>query len=176
MKPSEVLRLVARFELTFGRPVGDEAKQIWLQMFTDIDAEDATQALDELAAEDTYPPTPQRIRRAALEQSIDVPTFGEAWAEMVESASTCNYFSSVPPTMSHPAIDELARQVGWSDFRVSNPEDTYYQHSARARYEEIVDRSLRRALQGLSAFEERWSELEETPHEMRELVEGIGDE
>lgn len=174
MRPSEILRLVSRFELTFGRTVSDEAKAIWLQVFVDVDAEDAVRALDSLAATEDYPPTPQRIRRAALEESLGTPSFGEAWAEMVDAASRCDYFDSRPPRMSHPAIDALARQVGWSDFRVSNPEDTYYQHSARERYEEIVNRSVRRTLQGLPAFDDNAREFSRSVQ--HQLVEDTSDE
>jgi hypothetical protein len=176
VKASETLFLVARYELTFAREVSDEGKKLWLELLYDIDPEDAKRALDSLAGTETYPPTPQKIRRVALEESIASPPFGEAWAEMVEAASTCDYFDSRPPPMSHPAIDELARQIGWGDFRVSNPEDTYYQHSARERYSEIVERSTRRMMQGLPAFDPmRFSSFEDV-REMQELTQGIDDE
>lgn len=172
MKASAILFLVARYELTFDREVTDEGRKLWLELFRDVDAEDAQRALDSLAGQETYPPTPQRIRRAALEASIDAPDFDEAWFEMVESASRCNYFDSRAPIMSHPAIDELARQIGWSDFRVSNPEDTYYQHSARERYAEIVNRSMRRVMQRLPAFEDRY---ELPDHGRRQLTDGMSE-
>lgn len=152
MKPSETLELVGVLEASFSRDLSDESRKLWCQVLADVDSSFAYEALHESAATSNFPPTPQALRLRALEIAAGIPDFGEIWAELIDAADTCDYFDPSPPvTLSQPAY-ALARQLGWPDFRVSDPHDTYYVHQAQQRYVEITDRARRRMGQGLPAF------------------------
>lgn len=172
MKPSDVLDLAALYEASYSRELPDDTRQMWCKLLADVERNHAFAALNEIAAVSNFPPTPQHIRLRALELGAGIADFGEVWSELVEAASTCDYFDPRPPsTLSRPA-HALARQLGWADFRVSDPTDTYYVHAAQQRYTDIVSRAQRNLGQGLPAFDTPF-ELPEGD-DMRSLVEGIG--
>lgn len=153
MKPSEALDLVAIYEASYSRDVPDPTRNLWCSLFADVPREAGLNALNELAATTNFPPTPQRIRLLALELDAGITGFGDIWRELVEAAETCDYFDPNPPkALSAPAY-ALARQLGWADFRVSDPTDTYYVHQAQQRYAEVTERAQRRLTNGLPAFE-----------------------
>jgi hypothetical protein len=168
VKPSEILKLAQRFELSFSRELSDEGRKLWLELFAGVGAEEATAVLDRFARIGGFPPTPQQI---AEEARTTVLLFAEVWEELIENASTCDWFDENPPrSLSDPAY-ALAELLGWSDFRSSNPSDTFYQRQAERRFEELGEMAHRRVAQGLPAF--RHMELEPS-NAVAELVEGIG--
>lgn len=175
MKESEALDALAYYRVIFPqvavplREEDDLAMPVWIEKLADLEQSEVKAAIDRLAL-GRFPPNVVQIRADAIVHRNDAPSFGEAWAEMTERASTCDWFGGRIPEFSHPAIDELARQIGWNTFRMSDPGDSYRVHQATARYEEITQRAIERELQGLPAYRTH----EELPEGMAELVEGIG--
>lgn len=175
MKASDVVMLVERFEVFYQRELSDVARQVWIEVFSDVEFDAAMRALNEIAADEGYPPTPVRIRQRAMELDArtEFPGFGEVFAELVENATTCDYFDPNPPVTLSPVAYELARMLGWADFRATTL-TTYYEHQAERRYDEIVARARRRVADGLPAFAMHAAEIGELPAGMGELIEGIG--
>jgi len=173
MKDSEVIDALAYFRVLFPqvavpeRAEDDLAIPVWVQKLADLEQAEVQAAIDRLAVAG-YPPNVVQIRADVLAHRSEAPSFGEAWAEMVEAASTCDWFGALPE-FSHPAVRELARQIGWDEFRRSDPADTYAVHQASGRYAEITRRAVERELAGLPAFQTP----DELPEGMAELVEGI---
>ena len=91
---------------------------------------------------------------------------------MAGKASTADPYDA--PRFSHPAIDELARQIGWENFRLSDPLDTYFVHAAESRYRDLCEREERARVLGEPGLAAR--DVRELPPGLAELVEGIGDE
>lgn len=120
-----------------------------------------------------FPPALSELLGAIADASTGIPSFEYALMALREAAVTCDYFSSEPPQDLHPAARELGRQLGWEDFRFGDHVgDTYYEHTARQRYEQIVLHARSRVVEGLPA----WESPAELPSEVRGLVEGIGEE
>lgn len=172
MKQSDVLDLAALYEASYSRELPDGTREMWCKLLVDVPRESAFAALNEIAATSQFPPTPQHIRLRALELDAGIADFGRVWVELLDAANTCDYFDPNPPkSLSAPAY-ALARQLGWADFRVSDPTDTYYVHQAQQRYADIADRAQRRLVAGLPAFETHL--LPDVSEGFRKLVDGIG--
>lgn len=172
MKPSEALKLAMRYEATYGSVLSDESRSLWCEVLADVRVDDATRALDELAAIGNFPPTVQQIRLRARERGVELPEFGTVFAELIDAANTCDYFDPNPPSTLSPVAYTLARSLGWADFRVSDPTSTYYVHQAQQRYEEIATRVQRRLAEGLPAFDR--PETPELSDGVKAIVDGIG--
>jgi hypothetical protein len=171
MTEAEVLEAMAYAEGSWGKPIAKLSRHVWAVQISDLSVEAVRRAIDECAVSSEFPPTPQHVRARALELTAEVPGFEEAWTELLENASTCDWFSSVPPeTMSLPA-QALGRSLGWLQFREAEL-NTYFVHEARQRFSEISERAARRVREGLPAYEE--PEPKALPGEVAELLEGIG--
>lgn len=118
-----------------------------------------------------FPPGLPEILRAIAETDTAAPTFGQAWAELTEVASTCDYFSSEAPRFSHVALDELARQLGWETFRMADPGDTYWMHAAEERYGAICRREVEDRIAGRPTLADRQPRA--LPGEARDLLADV---
>lgn len=173
MDEADVLETIAYAEGTWRTEIPDGSKIVWTKQLADLDVDVVRRAIDDVAADERFAPTPQRVRARALELAADVPGFSEAWDELCANASTCDWFDPSPPTsMSLPA-QALARSLDWTAFRAAEI-STYYVHEARQRFAEISDRAARRMREGLPAFEQ--PEPKELPGDVLDLVRGLGAE
>ena len=62
-----------------------------------------------------WPPTPADIRELAA-ANLELPSAGEAWAEVWEAARSRGYQGGHVPTMSHPEVAAAAKATPW--FRI----------------------------------------------------------
>lgn len=171
MNESDVFEAIAYAEGSWGKPIPKLSKEVWFRQVADLSVDPVRRAIDELAADSGFTATPQMVRARALEVAVELPGFDEAWAELVANAETCDWHDSRPPaTMSVPA-QELARSLGWMQFRTADL-NTYYVHEARQRFTEITDRASRRVRDGLPAFEEPPQRA--LPGDVVDLVDEIG--
>ena len=68
-----------------------------------------------------WPPTPADVRELAS-ANLELPSAGEAWAEVWDAACRFGYQSGRVPTMSHPEIAAAAQATPWFRICLSNSE------------------------------------------------------
>ena len=169
MTKNEVASLIARLEAAFEFDLGETTLSVYIDVLEDLDYQSARLGVESIIRSGSrFFPRVSEIRRAAMESTADLPSFGEAWAEMSSRASNDR------PKFSHEVIRELVRQIGWENFQLSDPLDTYFEHAAKERYEAICQREMRSLLNGAPALSER-RRFELTDGDVRGLVEGIGE-
>jgi hypothetical protein len=171
MTESDVLVAIAYAEGSWGKAIPQTAQRVWQVQLADLPLPSVRSAIDSLAAVSDFVPTPQHVRAIVLERANEIPDFAEVYEELVENATTCDFFDPDPPRTMTPAAQALGRSIGWPEFR-SSDQNTYFVHELRARYAEVVGRAARRLRDGLPAFDA--PEQLSLEGEVEDLVEGIG--
>lgn len=167
MRKSDALAVVALIQAAYPRhpwpepTVGLFASE--LERFDRAPTEQAVRAILRVRTNE-FPPSVGELLSGLVREGGELPSFGEAWAEMSSKASVGDPVT--PPSFSHVVVDELARQIRWERFRMSSRDDTYFEYAARQRYDEICERELHDISLGLPTLADR--------AEMRRLAEGKG--
>jgi hypothetical protein len=91
-----------------------------------------------------WPPTPADIRKLAA-ASLELPTPGEAWAEVWDAAKSCGYQEGRVPAMSHPEVAAAAKATPWFRICLASTEHelAFAQRDFMAIYEGLCARTER---------------------------------
>lgn len=175
MKRSEAVELLAVVQVAFAHDLPEATVAMYVEHLLDLDYESASKGVTLLIrGGDRFFPRISDIRRAALGAAGMFPSFGEAWKEMQSMASYGSTNQRTPPPFSHAVIDELARQIGWENFRMSSEFDTYFISMAERRYRDICGREEEARLLGLPGLQSPTRTNELPDGRLMELADGVG--
>lgn len=152
MNLSDAVDLVADVQAAYPRqPWPDETVNLYASELArlPLEPEPAVAAIRAMIRSRTseWAPTIGEIVQYLVAQADAAPSFDEAWAEMVSKASSGNYFRpDEAPVMSHPAVDALARLIGWSTFRTASVADDFFRRQAAKVYAGVLEDRTRVAL------------------------------
>ena len=144
MKLSDALALVADIQAAFPRqPWPEPTVNLYASELARLPLEPdaATAAIRSMIRSRTseWAPTIGEIVQHLIERADAAPSFDEAWAEMVSKASSGPYFRpNEAPAMSHPAVDALARLIGWSTFRTASSTDDFFRRQGAKVYAGVL--------------------------------------
>lgn len=152
MKTSDAAELVAVIQAAYPR-------QAWpnptVSLYADelarlpLEPEPAASAIRGMIRERTseWAPTIGEIVQHLIADVDAAPSFDEAWAEMLRKASSGNYFRpEEAPAMSHPAVDALARLIGWRNFTTAPVADGFFRRQAERVYGGVLSDRTRLVL------------------------------
>jgi len=111
-----------------------ETAEVYVRCLRDLDAELCQAAILNLVSSSKWMPTISEIRQAVNHMSNNLPTAGEAWAEVVHNARTEGHRGS--PQWSNPVTERAANAIGFKDFCLSN---TSEEMAWRAHFLKIYD-------------------------------------
>jgi hypothetical protein len=180
VKRSEAAKLVALIQAAYPRnPWPDETVALLIDELAALELGQAavTSAIRTMlrTRHSEFAPSLGEILGSIVEQLDVAPGFADAWREMESKASSGDYFHpDDPPLFTHPAIDRLARSIGWQTFTNSEPGDPFMRQRAERIYQAAVQDRRTLALGAPS----RAAELlkGDVPDDIRELVSGIGED
>lgn len=178
MKHSDALDLVAVIQAAYPRqPWPDPTVNLYADELArfPLEPEAATALIRAMIRERSseWAPSIGEIVQHLIAAMDGAPSFDEAWAELARKASNGNYFRpDEAPAFSHPAIDALARLIGWRTFTGAPASDAFLRRSAERVYGGVLEDRTRIALTSPERI--RALGRGDVPAEMHELVEGIG--
>lgn len=149
MTPDEWVEIVRRIQANWPQqriPRASLAK--WYDDLKDLHAEVVAAAVESIYRQGReWPPNGAMILGEVADQTLDAPSFGEAW-QMILTAIR-SHGSRNPQRVidklseRHPAVAELAAQVDVRDIGMAPDGDTTMHAQARERYRSIIAKQRR---------------------------------
>lgn len=105
----------------------------WQSQVGDLSYDVTMAAMEKLASDGReFVPPPGVLRQAAIEladrrEGRALPTFDEAWGEVIGAVSGRGWFAG-PPEWSHPTVASAAAAIGWLSLCSSTNPDTTRAH------------------------------------------------
>lgn len=137
MESREAAALVAVIAAAYPTwPASRETVAIYVDALADLDARDVSDAIAEIIrTEERWPAVATIRRRVAARAGALAPSPAQAWEEIRSISSA----GGSPGDVSHPAISEAVRTIGWWDLcRSTSPE------TIRAQFLRIYEDCQRR--------------------------------
>lgn len=130
------------------RPVRNDTAAVWFTDLADLDVETVRAAvLAVYRAGREFMPNGAQVRAEVGEQTLAAPSFGEAWlmiTRAIQSYGSRNEARVVEAlTEKHPAVAELAAQIGLRELGMAPEGDTTGHAQARERYAVILRKRQR---------------------------------